>query len=149
MCGSHTVEGIHVATLADEDYRLGITALTRKGRVTIAGTADGYHFLTLPKRIWEAAKNNEKIEFEPALQLGRFREATKAVDRIYRLLGMVDENILKQIRVEYGKKPEAEFWKLYIEVGKLSVQRNSSHLKWLSLCQSKERPTELPLRCPN
>ena len=140
VCGRHTVGGVHVAALADDFYRLGMTALTRKGRVAIAGTADGYHFLTFPNRIWEAAKKNENIELELALQLGRFREATKPVDRIYGILGMLDDSIRKQIRVEYGANPEAEFWKLYAEVGKLSVQRKSSHLKWLSFCQSKERP---------
>ncbi len=61
----------------------------------------------------------------------------------------MDGSLRQQIRVEYGEKPEAEFWKLYVEVGKVSLYRGSSHLKWLSLCQSKERPKELPSWCPN
>lgn len=99
--------------------------------------------------VWEATEKNESIDFELALQLGRFRETTKEVDRVYAILGMIDINLRQQIRVEYGKKPEAEFWKLYLEVGKLSLQRNSSQLTWLSLCQSKKRPEELPSWCPN
>ncbi len=70
VCGCQTIEGLHVAALAEEVQRLGVTALTRKGRTTIAGTADGYHFLTFPKRIWEAAEHDESIDFELALQLG-------------------------------------------------------------------------------
>jgi len=81
-----------------------------------------------------------------ALQLGRFKEAKKSKqhDRVYALLGLLDREIVARIPVSY----ELPWWKMYIEVGKLSLQ-NSDHFDLLAQCQSAWRPEDFPSWCPN
>jgi len=49
VCGYQTVGEIHVPALADELQRLSVTASTGKGRIIVAGAADGCHLFSSPK----------------------------------------------------------------------------------------------------
>ena len=146
ICGPEIASGVDVVTVAQEFLRLGLMALSRRGRIPHAGYKDGYHFSTFHSRYQEAKNDHGNVPLHLALQLGRFKEAKgfEKHDRVYALLGLLHLEIVKKVPINY-KLP---WWELYVEVGKVPL-RASEHLDLLTQCQSTWRPNELPLWCPN
>jgi hypothetical protein len=97
------------------------------------------------------AKNMVEANRPSLLQLariGRDKDVTEPVDRIYGLLGLVSPMVASQIVVDYSTEAKKEWWRVYIQYGKLQLQSEST-LLLLSMAASQQRPTELPSWCPN
>jgi len=144
VCGPHTVAGSDVACVADQSLRLGLTTLTRRGRIPGVGYKDGYHFTVFASRYWEARGEHGGVPLALAMQLGRYKEAkgSNPQDRVYALLGLLDSKVTAQIKVNY----QLPYWDMYVEVDKLSL-KTSSHLEWLAQCESTSRAEGLPSWC--
>lgn len=54
ICGLETATGIQVVTVVEEILRLGLTILSRRGRVPRIGYKHGYYFSTFCSRYREA-----------------------------------------------------------------------------------------------
>ena len=146
ICGLEIAAGAQLVTVAQEFLRLGLVALSRRGRIPHVGYKDGYHFSTFESRYREAKDDHGNISLHLALQLGRFKEAkdSQKRDHVFALLGLLHTDIIEKIPVNY-KLP---WWEMYVEVGKVSLKA-SCHLDLLTQCQSTWRPKDLPSWCPN
>jgi hypothetical protein len=146
VCGLEVATGAEVVTVAQESVRLGLVALSRRGRIPHVGYKDGYHFPTFNSRYREAIDDHGSISLHLALQLARFKEAkgSQKHDRVYALLGLLHTDVIEQIPVDY----DLPWWKMYVEVGKVSL-KVSDHLDLLMQCQSTWRHKDLPSWCPN
>lgn len=146
ICGLEVATGAQIVTVAQEFLRLGLVAVSRRGRISHVGYKDGYHFPTFDSRYREAKDEHGNISLHLALQLGRFKEAknSKQHDRVYALLGLMSPVITARIPIKY----DSSWWEMYIEVGKVSL-KTSNHFELLTQCQSTWRPKDLPSWCPN
>ncbi len=124
VCGFDIAPGAEVVAVAQELLRLGLVALSRRGRIPHVGYKDGYHFSTFHSRYQEAKNDHGSISLHLALQLGRSKEAkgSKKHDRVFALLGLLHPDIVKRIPIEY----ELLWWELYIEVGKVSLKASKN-----------------------
>ena len=146
VCGLEIASGAEVVTVAQEFLRLGLMALSRRGRIPRVGYKDGYHFSTFHSRYQEAKDDHGNILLHLALKLGRFKEAkgSEKYDRVFALLGLLHPDVVEEIPINH-KLP---WWELYVEVGKVSLKA-SKNLDLLMQCQSTWRPHKLPSWCPN
>ncbi|KAN0119288.1 Heterokaryon incompatibility protein (HET) domain containing protein [Hyaloscypha variabilis] len=93
------------------------------------------------------AKNMVEAKHPSLLQfaaIGRAKDVTNCVDRIYGLLGLVSPMVASQVVVDYSK----EWRRVYIQYSKLQLQSEPTLLLF-SMSASQERPTGLPSWCPN
>ncbi|MCJ1482615.1 hypothetical protein MMC06_002781 [Schaereria dolodes] len=147
VCGPKTATGSQFVSVANEFMRLGLVAISRRGRIPKVGYKDGYHFPAFASRYWEAKDAKGGVALELALQLGRFKEAkgSNAHDRVYALLGLLHAEVVEKLTVDY----DMPWWEMYIHVGIVSL-KTSPHMEWLAQCQSSWRPKGLlPTWCPN
>jgi hypothetical protein len=82
------------------------------------------------------------------LSVARSKGVTEPVDKIYGMLGMINPKVGSQIVVDYSKMSRKEWWKAYIQYGRLQLT-SEGMLSLLTMAPSRERPQELPSWCPN
>lgn len=82
------------------------------------------------------------------MRIGREKDCTEPLDRIYGLLGLPDPAVASRIVVNYSTESKRMWWIAYIQHGKIELQVDTS-LTLLSLAVSQQKPIELPSWCPN
>jgi hypothetical protein len=75
------------------------------------------------------------------------RQTTEPVDKVYALLGLVDDDAKKRITVDYSTEARHKYWKVNIELGKFLLEEPGFEI--LQMTSSYSRPAELPSWCPN
>ncbi|MCJ1378676.1 hypothetical protein MMC17_001775 [Xylographa soralifera] len=81
------------------------------------------------------------------LRMVRLKEVTKPIDKVYGLLGLLDDSLREAIHINYAKY-ESSYWEVYLDVAKYIASTDWSF--WLlSMASSTERPKMLPSWCPN
>ena len=76
------------------------------------------------------------------VDLGRKRDVTEPVDRLYKLLGLAADNIRDSIQINESKEHGEKFWKAHIEFGKLWAKLDYRYFHFIKLPFSKDRPPE-------
>ncbi len=109
----------------------------------------GRSFLAIKKVEIVKNMNRTTIFAAPSVfNMGRDKDVTEPVDRIYGLLGLTSSSIASQVAVDYSIEARKHWWGAYIQYGKLQLQSEGT-LSLLSMAASQERPIELPSWCPN
>jgi hypothetical protein len=81
------------------------------------------------------------------LDTGRYFRCKEPVDRVYGLLGIMEQTIKQGIVVDYSDEARTQYWNLYVSVGKLMIR--SGYIEMLVTADSEERPPQLPSWVPN
>lgn len=71
--------------------------------------------------------------------------ATKPVDKIYGILGLMSDEFRTKIVVDYSPKEEDQFWHLYVHGCRIMIENGEYTI--LDLAASKERHSDLPTWC--
>lgn len=151
VCGRKRITWDLLRQLASEISRLGLCATARGNRVPNPHRSDGFGAIEsidiLRKHYQDRTTPLNPYIFFTTVGLGREKDVTEPVDRIYGLLGLAVDNIRESIKIDYSKEYREKFWKAYIDFGTLWAQWDYRYL--LSVAASKDRPSELPSWCPN
>lgn len=92
--------------------------------------------------------SDDAVPFWRCLDEARHREVTETVDRIYAILSLADEDLRDKIPVDYSPKAKAEYWQLFMRVGK-AVMGNNTVQAVLAGTNSENKSQELPSWCPD
>lgn len=151
VCGSKRISWSLLGKLASEITRVGLCATARGNRIPNPHRSDGFGAIEsidiLRKQFKDRMAPPNPFGFLSIVGLGREKDVTEPVDRIYGLLGLADDDVRESIKIDYSEEHRKFFWKVYIEFGKLWAKLDYRYL--LSTAPSKERPSELPSWCPN
>lgn len=151
VCGSKRITWSLLGKLASEITRVGLCATARGNRVTNPHRSDGFGAIEsiniLRKQFKDRMAPPNPFGFLSIIGLGREKDVTEPVDRIYGLLGLADDGVRESIKIDYSQEHREKFWKVYVEFGKLWAKLDYRYL--LSTAHSKDRPPELPSWCPN
>lgn len=151
VCGTKRVAWSLLKKLAGEIVRVGLVATARGDRIRSPHRGDGFSAIeSLDILRAHYGKNTAVLNpylFLGVVSLGREKDVTEPVDRIYGLLGLADEGLKGCVKIDYSKENREQYWRTYIEFGKLWAKIDYRPL--LSIASSKERPSELPSWCPN
>jgi hypothetical protein len=82
------------------------------------------------------------------MQYARTRETSNPLDKVYAVLGLLDPELVKLIKIDYSSRSRENYLQLYIRLGHILLAGSPS-LYLLSYASSKERPSLLPSWCPN
>lgn len=150
-CGSKRITWNLLGKLASEITRVGLCATARGNREPNPHRSDGFGAIEsiniLRKQFKDRAAPPNPFGFLSIVGLGREKDVTEPVDRIYGLLGLADDGVRESIKIDYSQEHRKKYWKVYIEFGKLWAKLDYRYL--LSIAPSKNRPSELPSWCPN
>lgn len=150
-CGSKRITWHLLGQLAGEITRIGLCAAARGNRIPNPHRSDGFGAIEsidiLRKQYKDRMTPPNPYGFLGIVGLGREKDVTEPVDRIYGLLGLANDSVRKSIKIDYSKEHREKFWKVYIEFGKLWAKMDYRYL--LSTAPSNDRPSELPSWCPN
>jgi hypothetical protein len=112
----------------------------------------GFHALIKLNELKEkTAQGGGKISFFDFVMEGRDRFVKEPVDRIYGAFGMaedVDKTYRTAIPIDYSQKSLEEYWKLYVQFGKIALVHEPS-LRLLNHVDSQKRAKDLPSWCPD
>lgn len=151
VCGSKRIAWNLLGRLASEIVRIGLCATLRGNRTPNPHRCDGFGAFAcidmLRKHYEDRKTPPNSYYFLTVVGFGREKDVTEPVDRIYGLLGLASDRIRERITIDYSKEHMQNFWKKYIEFGKLFAALDYRYL--LSIAASKDRPSELPSWCPN
>jgi hypothetical protein len=107
------------------------------------------HALTAFTRLEPFLNSSQKvIPFWRCLDEARQREVTETVDRIYAVLSLANEKLRSQITINYSGDWKANYWDLFLEVGK-AVMETSTSQALLAGANSKTKAKQLPSWCPD
>ena len=151
VCGSKRITWDLLGKLAGEITRIGLCATARGNRIPNPHRSDGFGAIEsiniLRKQFNDRMTPPNPYGFLSIVSLGREKDVTEPVDRIYGLLGLANDIVRESIMIDYSQERREQFWKAYIDFGKLWAKLDYRYL--LSIAPSKDRPSELPSWCPN
>jgi hypothetical protein len=97
------------------------------------------YFLGLKHHIQRESKAYHAVDL---LSLIRSKQTREPLDRVYAILGLLDEHVRKQIYIDYSQTSKDEHWKVYAQLCRLVLQEcGESYLPYLSVA---DRSTVLP-----
>ena len=148
FCGSKSIEWHELSSLADHLGRTGLTALAR-GNVNVdPSKTDGFDAMMVPDFIKDFRGQGKPYSLNRLCHFARSRDTTEPIDKVYAVLGLIDEAVRKMIKVDYSPESRQTYWKIYIDLGTVMLQEDPG-LFMLQIASSKQRPPELPSWCPN
>jgi hypothetical protein len=96
-------------------------------------------------RSWLA--NGTKIRLKVLLDISRRSQATEHIDKVYGMMGLMDEDTRCQITADYSLESRRDFWKVYTDIGKIHLKQFG--LTLLDGTPSDQRHPDLPSWCPD
>ena len=146
LCGLQWMRWDELVRLVSQLVRTGLSALCQNSTGVSSNRPNGFRVL-LDLAFTRMMHQDGGCSTDYILRMIRLKEVTKPIDKVYGLLGLLDEGLKDAISIDYGKY-EQQYWKIYLDVAKHVVTGNQNF--WLlSMASSKERPKELPSWCPN
>ena len=146
LCGFQRMPWDELVRLVSELVRTELSALCRNSTGAPSNRPNGFRVL-LDLAFTRTMHQDGGCPTDYILRMIRLKEVTKPVDKVYGLLGLLNEGLKDAISIDYGKY-EQRYWKIYLDVAKHIVAGNQNF--WLlNMASSKERPKELPSWCPN
>ena len=146
LCGFQWMRWDELVRLASEVVRTGLSAFCRDSTGVSSNRPNGFRVL-LDLAFTRTMHQDGGCPTDYILRMIRLKEVTKPVDKVYGLLGLLDDGLKDAISIDYGKY-EQQYWRIYLDVAKHVITGEQSF--WLlSMASSKERPKELPSWCPN
>jgi hypothetical protein len=148
FCGSKSTGWHELSSLADHIGRVGITTLARGNVDVDPSKTDGFDAMMVPNFIRDYRSQGRSYPLTRLCHFARSRNTSEPIDKVYAVLGLTDEAVRKQIKVDYSQESRQNFWKAYVNLGAVSLQEDPD-LFLLQIASSRERPLELPSWCPN
>ena len=144
VCGDRTVRSKHMFRFA---YGLRKTGLSQRVDFFTGSSQQGGHENIEHHFINREEFQNGTLSILRLLQKGRTMDVREPLDRVLGLVGMMDEESRRHIRVDYSESRRAKYWLLYLEVAHMLLERMG--LDMLQAAESETRPDGLPSWVPN
>ncbi|MCJ1398138.1 hypothetical protein MMC11_001335 [Xylographa trunciseda] len=146
LCGGQWLAWDTLVGLVSEVVRTGLSALCRASSPVSRTRPNGFRVL-LDLAFTRTMHQDGRCPTDYVLRMVRLKEVTKPIDKVYGLLGLLDDGLRGAIHIDYAEY-EDRYWTVYLDVAKYVVSSDPSF--WLlSMASSTERPKELPSWCPN
>ncbi|KAL8836532.1 MAG: hypothetical protein Q9170_002887 [Blastenia crenularia] len=148
-CGLRATEWRQLANLASGVCRAGLTNLARAFENVDPSRTDGFSGAMFPDFVAEYRRKHKTYPLHSALHFARSRQTSEPVDKVYAVLGLVDNDARDQVPVDYSEEARKEFWNVYVNAVAVAL-RTGSGLGWLLMeASSQEALQGLPSWCPN
>lgn len=149
-CGSRAIEWRHLANLAAGVSRAGLVNHARGFKNVDSSQTDGFSGTMFPDFIAEFRSKHKAYPLHTALHFARSRQASEPMDKVYAVLGLIDEDARGRVRVDYSEKARENLWRVYIDAVKVALTHQNCNLGWLLMeASSQEVLPGLPSWCPN
>ncbi len=148
FCGSKSVEWHELSSLTDHLARSGLTPFARGSVNVHPSKTDGFDAMMLPDFIKVFRGLGKTFSLCRLCTVARSRETTEPIDKVYAVLGLIEEAVRKKIKVDYSQESRQKYWRVYIDLATVMLQGDPD-LFLLQIASSKQRPPELPSWCPN
>ena len=146
LCGGQWLSWNDLVGLVSELVRTGLSMLCRANESTSRSRPNGFRVL-LDMAFTRTMHQDGGCPIDYILRMVRLKEVTKPIDKVYGLLGLLDDDLREAIRIDYAKY-ESSYWEVYLDVARYIASTDRSF--WLlSMASSTERPKMLPSWCPN
>ncbi|MCJ1390797.1 hypothetical protein MMC18_003658 [Xylographa bjoerkii] len=146
LCGGQWLGWDDLVGLVSELVRTGSSVLCRANGQASRSRPNAFRVL-LDLAFTRTMHRDGGCPTDYVLRMVRLKEVTKPIDKVYGLLGLLDDGLKGAIRIDYSKY-EDEYWMVYLDVAKYMASGDRSF--WLlSMSSSTERPEKLPSWCPN
>ena len=148
LCGTKTTKWRELSPLANNIIRVGLLPIANPSGDFDSKIRNGLDSMTQSINIREAHEEGKTYPLMDLCYYARVRETFEPLDRVYAVLGLVDEATRKEIVIDYSAKARRQYWTVYLNmVATLLVE--DTHLFLLSIAASEHRPPGLPSWCPN
>ena len=147
LCGSQWLNWEPLRTLISAISRTGLSPLCQDLRRRASSRPNGIGVL-LDLAFTRTMHQDSRCPIDYLLRMVRLKEVTKPIDKVYGMLGLLDEPVRNVIKVNYTEY-EPRYWEVYLEVAKCIIAYDDQSFWLLSMASSKERPQGLPSWCPN
>jgi len=145
ICGSRVLEFELLRSASFQMYQVGISQYLKE---LVSNTRDIQRCPSLINLgLLRVAFSTSLLNAVAMLHKARRHHVREPVDRIYGLLGVMEEWVKQEVIVDYSPEARTQYWKLYISVAKGIVR--SGELDLLIIAASEERPLQLPSWIPN
>lgn len=149
-CGSKVVMWHHLAEIAAGVSRAGLVNLARGFENVDPSQTDGFSGAMFPDFIAEFRTKYKGYPLHSALHFARSRQASDTLDKVYAVLGLVDEDARNQVRVDYSEEARKDLWRVYVNAVRVALTHPNCGLSWLLMeASSQETLQGLPSWCPN
>ena len=146
LCGEQWLRWDDLVGLASELVRTGLSVLCRTSDSVTRSRPNAFRVL-LDMAFIRTMHQDGGAPTDYILRMVRLKEVTKPIDKVYGILGLLEDGLRDAIHVDYAKY-ESSYWEVYIHVAKYIASTDRSF--WLlSMASSTERPKMLPSWCPN
>ena len=142
LCGNRVLSWTAVVDFANAISVVYAAVLLQHGEKT-DGTINGFVSCSQIENLRKRVPNGNMMFFTSLLETTRDREATDQRDRIYGLLGLLTDNLLNLIKVDYTWQASD----CYLHFFKTFISRETT-LTILSMAPSIEKDPFLPSWCP-
>ena len=147
LCGRQWLGWSSLVGLVQGVVRTGLSSLCRDLEDPASSRPSGFAvLLDLVSVRFMHQRSHCPLDY--LLHMIRFKEASKPIDKVYGLLGLLSKDLKAAIDVDYAEN-ESRYWKVYQEVAKYIIASDDKSFWLLSMASSVDRPLELPTWCPN
>src|SRR3954454_24719151 len=108
----------------------------------IPETDSGFSAVPFIERLREIRSIGDSAPMYSLLHLSRRKLAAVDIDKVYGIMGLMSEELRVRVKVDYSPASRRDFWRLYIDVSRLSLEEHG--LSILSMAPSDAKHPELP-----
>ena len=147
LCGRQWLSWESLVNLISAISRTGLSPLCQDPSRKFSNRPNGIGVL-LDLAFTRTMHQDSRCPIDYLLRMVRLKEVTKPIDKVYGLLGLIDEDMRNVIKVNYTEY-EPRYWEVYLEMAKCIIAHDDQSFWLISMAPSKERPKGLPSWCPN
>ncbi len=148
FCGMNATDIRHIWSLADELRRTGLSGALAKHSRDPQEFHDTLSIMSTTGLNWAHVQVYGRSDLWAVADSARERKTSMAVDKVYGVLGLVEEDIRRQIEVDYSEKVRQNPVEIYLRWAHLLLQERPN-LNVLTTVSSQSRLPELPSWCPD
>ena len=147
LCGDQWLNWESLRTLVSAISRTGLSPLCQGSQIRASSRPNGIGVL-LDLAFTRTMHQDSRCPIGYLLRMIRLKEVTKPIDKVYGLLGLLDEAVRNLIKVNYAEF-EPRYWEVYLQVAKCIISYDDQSFWLFSMASSKQRPQGLPSWCPD
>lgn len=144
MCGLKSIPWCQISRLAANIKRTGVVTIVRRVREWNITKWDGIASMGTFDRYRAAREEDRSCNVTTLCMDSRWRKASKPADKVYGMLGLMDDDTRERIAVDYS----TDAWKVYRNVSLLMLNK-SSGLLMLRITACSKRIPGAPSWCVN
>lgn len=148
FCGMKAVNIRLIWSLADELIRTELGTVLSKLSTNARECQRAIWAMSITGLNWAPVQREGRSDLWAIVKAARNRKTSIAVDRVYGVLGLLEEDVRRQIKVDCSKENQLNPARTYLRWAHLLLQERLN-LDLLGQVSSQSRPPGLPFWCPD